>query len=313
MANMLALVNSIHTDETRLTPKMERYLESASLVVFVNHGSIKDVFGVLQSHKTRASFLARVPKDQQMNLEEYMCYLLELDDHDTKTGAVVGNKDNLIMGIIDRLNALKRNAYMELMLKKDCTNNINLVEEFQKNQLITIKMPQSMFTTDGEKDICTTYWITKIWLALQIRADLIRDKEKRTKVNLIIDELYQVDNTEKFLTSKLSQIAKFICKPVVSCHYINQLKHMRKELRSANTSYMLISGCDKDNFNELKSELHRFSEEDLLNLPRYHSLNYIKCEGGYAQFITKLPGQVEKRVTRDKLEHRENNSCTTIG
>jgi hypothetical protein len=294
-ANMLALVNSIHTDESRLSPKMERYLESASLVVFINHGSIKDVFGVLQNHKTRAAFLSRVPASQMANLEEYIESLKELDEED-KSGVVVGTKMTSIVGIIDRLNTLKRNAYMELMLKKDCSRNVNLVEEFQKPQLITIKMPQSMFTTDGEKDICTTYWMTKIWLALQVRADLIRDKEKRTKVNLIVDELYQVENTERFLTSKLSQIAKFICKPIVSCHYINQLKYMRDELRSANTSYMLISGCDKKNYDELKNELYPFTEEDLRNLPRYHSLNYIKCEGGYARFITKLPGKVEKRV-----------------
>lgn len=292
-ANMLALVNSIHSDESRLSPKMERYLESASLVVFINHGSIRDVFTVLQNHRVRASFLAKVPASQRENLDEYIENLRELDDEEK--GAVVGTRTNLIVGIIDRLNTLKRNAYMELMLKKDCAANVNLVEEFQKPQLITIKMPQSILTTDGERDILTTYWITKIWLALQVRADKIRDKADRTKVNLIIDELYQVSNTERFLTSKLSQIAKFICKPIISCHYINQLKYMRDELRSANTSYMLIAGCDKKNYDELKNELYPYTDEDLQNLPRYHSLNYVKCNDGYARFITKLPGKVENR------------------
>lgn len=296
-SNVLALVNSVHADESRLTPKMERYLESASLVVFINHGSIKDVFGVLQNHKTRAEFLSKVPAAQHSNLDEYMESLKELDDED-KNGRIIGTRTSSIIGIIDRLNTLKRNAYMELMLKKDCSTNINLVDEFQKNQIITIKMPQSMFTTDAEKDICTTYWITKIWLALQVRADKIRDKKQRTKVNLIIDELYQVDNTERFITSKLSQIAKFICKPIISCHYINQLSHMRDELRSANTSYLLISGCDKKNYDELKNELYPFTDEDLRNLPRWYSLNYIKSEDGYARFITKLPGKVETRSRR---------------
>jgi hypothetical protein len=166
---------------------------------------------------------------------------------------------------------------------------VNLVDEIQKNQLVCIRMPQSMFTTDGEKDIYTTYWMTKLWLALQVRADAIRDKSQRTKVNLIIDELYQIPTAEKFLTAKLSQVAKFICKPIISCHYINQLHYMRDELRSANTSYMLIAGCDKKNYDELKSELYPFSSEDLKNLKRYHSLNYIKCKEGYARFITKLP------------------------
>ncbi|MNJ04704.1 hypothetical protein D3C73_1655840 [compost metagenome] len=62
---------------------------------------------------------------------------------------------------------------------------------------------------------------------------------------------------------------------------------------------MLISGCDKKNFSELKSELYPFSEEDLLALPRFHSLNYLKsAKSGYAKFITNLPGKVEDRIRR---------------
>jgi hypothetical protein len=299
-SNVLALVNSINSKESPLSPKMERYLESASLIVFISYGSIKDVFSVLQNHKVRAEFLAKVPRRQYENLEEAMDSLRELDDRDKKTGVVEGTKHNLIDGIIDRLNILKRNPYMELMLKKDTSRNVNLAEEMQKAQLITIKMPQSMFTTDGEKDVCTTYWMTKIWLALQVRADKIRDKAKRTKVNLVVDELYQVENTERFLTAKLSQIAKFIMKPIVSCHYINQLRFMRDELRSANTSYMLIAGCDKQNFEELKSELYPFTAKDLSSLPRYHSMNYIKNADGYTRFITKLPGRVENRARKSE-------------
>ncbi|OBG93888.1 hypothetical protein A9X05_09210 [Mycobacterium sp. E3298] len=297
--NMIALVNSINADDSRLSPKMDRYLESASLVVFISGGSIRDVFGVLQNHNTRRNFLKKVPSKQYENLSEYMDSLRELDECDKSGTEVVGTKSSLIVGIIDRLNILKRNTYMELMLKKDSNNNIDLSKEMQKNQLITIQMPQSLFTTDNERDICTTYWITKLWLAAQVRADRIRDKSKRTKVNLIIDELYQIPNTEKFLTSKLSQMAKFIVKPIISCHYINQLKYMRDELRSANTSYLLISGSDSKNFTELKQELQPFSEEDLLNLPRYHALCLLRARNHYAKFITKLPGKVEHRTRKE--------------
>lgn len=286
-SNTLTLINSINdnTESSRLSPKMERYLESACLVVYINNGSLKDVFAVLLNHKSRHDFINRVPSKHKEFLSEYIDSLKELDELN-KDGEVVGTK--VQAGIIDRLNALKRNTYMELMLKKDTKNNINLVEEMQKNQLITIKMPQNMFTTDTEKDIFTTYWMTKIWLALQVRADKYEEKQLK-KVNLFIDEIYQVEHTEKFLKSKLSQVAKFGLKPVISCHYINQLKYMRDELRSANTSYMLISGCDKKNFEELKEELYPYTAEDLKNLKRYHSLNLIKTKDGYAGFITKLP------------------------
>lgn len=70
---------------------------------------------------------------------------------------------------------------------------------------------------------------------------------------------------------------------------------MRDELRSANTSYMLLSGCDKGNYDELKSDLQPFTNEDLQNMKPFHSMNYLKTKSGYARFISKLPDRVEKR------------------
>lgn len=37
------------------------------------------------------------------------------------------------------------------------------------------------------------------------------------------------------------------------------------------------------------SGISPYELEDVLNLKRFHSLNLIKYEGGYAKFITKLP------------------------
>jgi hypothetical protein len=293
-SNMLTLINAINADDSSLSPKMERYLSSASLVVFNALGSIKDVFNVLLDHVARDRFIKKVPSNQYEFLEEYIRYLRELDETD-KEGNVIGSKSSLVIGIIDRLNILKRNAQMELMLKKDTKNNINLCEEMQKSQLIIIKMPESAFPTEAEKDICTTYWLTKVWMSLQVRSSQIRDKSKRKKLNIVFDEIYQVKTTEQFMKSKLSQISKFCCKTIISCHYINQLTHMRNELRSANTSYMLISGCDKKNYEELKSELYPFTEDDLKNLKAHYSMNYLKTTDGNSCFITKLPGRVEKR------------------
>lgn len=296
---LMTLINSINADDTRLSAKMERYLTSAALVVFVSTGSIRDVFSVLQDHVARHAFIDKVPRQQQENLTEYISSLCELDEYKdiklkedgvtTSISQLIGTKEHLITGVIDRLNKLKANTYMEMMLKKSTAGNIDLAKELQKNQLITIRMPETMFSTDGERDVYTTYWITKLWLALQVRGQRIPERNKLTKVNIVFDELYQVQNTEKFLTEKLSRLAKFAAKPIISCHYLNQLKYIREELRSANASYMLISGCDKKNFNELKDELAPFELEDLLRLPRFRSLNLLKNKNGYARFITKLP------------------------
>jgi len=286
---LLTLVNSINAEETKLSAKMQRYLVSAALVTFISGGSIRSVFDCLQDHEVRTRLIRSVPHSQRESLQKYTRWLGEIDDVD-KSGAVVGTKDTYVVGIIDRLNQLEQNAYMERMLDKETKGNVDLVAEMQKNQLICIRMPSDMFGTDSERDVYTTYWSTKIWLALQMRSKKLKgDRNKYTKVNLVVDELYQVKHTEQFMRDKLSQYAKFGLKPIISAHYLNQIKHIRDELRSANASYMIISGADRKNYEELRSELYPYTEEDLLRLPRYHSLNLIKNKDGYGRFITKLP------------------------
>ena len=292
-SQLMTLINSLAEDE--LKDRMERYSQSAAILVFIQGGSINEVFQVLKDHKIRKKYIDNAPKDNMDNLIEYIESLQEIDEWTRATKAepseLIGTKMSFVQGILNRVNKLKENTYMEMMLKKDCSNNINLIDEMQKNQLICIRMPEFMFLTEQEKDIYCTYWLTKIWGALQVRRWNIPDeiKSQRIKVNIVIDELSQVPNCQLFLKTKLSQIAKFTAKPILSCHYLDQIENIKAELKSANASYMLIQGCDKKNFKELKEELAPYELDDLLHLKRYESLNLIKYEDGYAKFISALP------------------------
>lgn len=287
---LLTLINSLQGGDEDLRARMERYLGAASLVVAISNGPVKDVFEILQDHELRLQYIENVPDIQLNNLSKYIRYLNELNE--LKNGFIIGTKLNAVQGILNRVNKLEQNPYMEKMLQVDCSNNINLVDEMQKAKLILIKMPEGMFATEEEKDVYSTYWLTKIWGALQRRKmDITEDSA--IKVNIYFDELYQVENCQEFLRSKLSQIAKFWAKPIISCHYLGQISGIRNELKSANASYTLISGSDKDNYKELKSELYPYSEEDLLNLKRYHAINLIKCNDGYGKFITGLPKPIQ--------------------
>lgn len=292
-AQLVDLINAVNVDEKFLAPRMERYLQSAALVTFIIGGSVQNVFDVLEDCHFRTKSISMIPEANKEKMLQYADMLRELNEYDSKTGALVGTKFHLISGILDRLNKLKYNPYMELMLEKSTEGNIDLVEEVQKNQLICIKMPEDMFNTDAERDIYTTYWIGKIWLAMQIRAKNIPDKTKRKTVNLIIDEVYQIENTQNYLSEKMNRLSKFRLKPIISCHYLDQLKHLKKELKGANASYMLLSGCDSTNFKELEHLLKPFEMESLLNLPKHHSLNLIKNKNGYGRFITKLPSPIK--------------------
>jgi hypothetical protein len=288
---LLDLINAVNTEDKILAPKMERYLESAANIVFIIGGSIKDVFNVLTNHRARFEFIRKIPETQKERLSEYVESLRELNEIDKDTGKINGTKLDRIVGIIDRLSKLKHNPFMELMLQKSTDGNIDLVKEVEKNQLICIKMPEDMFNTDAERDVYTTYWISKVWLAMQIRAKYI-PKEKRKTCHLIVDELYQIEKTQEFLSKKMNRLSKYRLKPIVSCHYLDQLKHLKKELKGANASYMLLSGCDRNNFHELEPLLKPFTLESLINLPKHHSMNLIKNKDGYGRFITRLPAPV---------------------
>jgi hypothetical protein len=87
-ANLLALINAINVDESRLSAKMERYLEAAALVVFINAGSIRDVFRVLQDVGDRYKWLQKVPVNQRELMFEYVESLRELDKRD-KDGVII--------------------------------------------------------------------------------------------------------------------------------------------------------------------------------------------------------------------------------
>lgn len=285
---LVSFINSINL-ENELEPRMNRYLKASSLTVFISQGSIKDVFEVLQDHIVRKQFIDKIPTTQKNNMHEYILALYELDEYSKgKEPQIIGTKISYVQSILNRLDIVKSNSYMELMLKKDCSNNIDLVKEIQKNQLICIKMPETMFSTDEEKDVYSTYWINKIWGALQQRHSILKESN-RTKVNIFVDELYQVPCCQTFLKNKLNQIAKKTAKIIISAHSLEQIKYIRPELKNASTSYMLLAGCNKDNYRELKEELDPYELEDLLSLKRYNSLNLIKTSDGYAKFITKLP------------------------
>ncbi|NHI48087.1 hypothetical protein FDE94_09435 [Clostridium botulinum] len=291
------LINSIN-DDSDLKARMERYLDAAAIVVFINNGPIKDVFQILQDHLLRHEYINKIPEEQKENVEEYVLALQELDEwskgNKNNAPEIIGTRISYVQGILNRVNKLKKNTVLELMLKKDTKDNINLADEIQKNKAIFIKMPENRFGTPEERDIITTYWLTKIWLALQMRAAKIPNRYDRTTVNIITDELNQLNSSQIFVGEKLSQCAKFGGKFIISTMYINELK-IREKLRTANTSYILISGSDKTNYNELKEEFQQqgFELEDLFNLKRHYSLNLIKYENGYWAGITHLPPPVE--------------------
>lgn len=293
----VAFINAINIDN-KLEPRMLRYFRAASIITLMCNGGIKDVFDVLEYPDIRHKYIDSIPKDHVECISDYVRTLEELDDWSRGTAKtepeIIGTKLSYIQGIINRAECIKANAYSEVMFLNKDKNKINLVEEMQKRDLICIRMPEDLFPTDQERDIFCTFWMTKILSSLQVRLKKYKEEDIK-KVNLVIDELYQIPLCQSLLSKHINRIAKKKCKPIISCHSIAQLKGMGDELRSANTSYCLIAGSEKSNYYSLKEELEPYYDlEDMLNMKRFYSMNLIKINNGYSCFITKLPGRIGK-------------------
>lgn len=293
-AKLKELINLVNDGDSDLEGRMERYLEYAALVVFICNGSVNDVFKILKQHMLRHEYIDKIPTELKDTMEEYISELLEIDEWSKATkdspAELIGTKQGHISAILSRVHRLKQNAYIEMMLKRSTDNNINLIEEIQQGKLICIRMYDSMFATQQQKDIYVCYWITKVWGALQKRFCDIPQEELIQTV-ILIDELYQTKNCEKYLTMILSQMPKYRTKLILSCHHLGQIPVIQEELKSAMCSYVFIAGSNKKNFIAMKEEFEDkgYSLEDLLHLKRFHALCLLAYEEGYWSGIVHMP------------------------
>lgn len=285
---IMNLVDAMNDDGKSLTGKMRRYLLSAGkLVLLDNYASLKDIIKCLQNYRFRNELINSLDIELADKLEEDIENLLELNEWDKKGENIIGTKDSKIEGIIDRINLLKEDPNMNIMYGLNPENNINFVDAMNEGKVILIKLKESEYYDSLSKNILVTFFITKIWLS-----SLIRNTSNCKRCTVIIDEIFQTPMAQKLIGQQLVQSAKFNLKYIFTLHYLNQLSSDAKEaLKSANASYVLISGCDKKAFKELEEEFNKndYVLNDLINLEEYHSLNLIKTSKSYASFITKLP------------------------
>jgi GTPase SAR1 family protein len=293
----LALIDSINNEGLPLTSKMRRYLSAACNVAYISDISIKSPIQCLQDFRKRKQYIDAVPAEVRELLEDEINALYELDEYtlnkDPETKEVVsdltGTKDSKIDGIMDRINLLKENIYLKYMYGMPCDKNINFVTAMEQGKVILIKMPEDVFNGKMVKNALATYFCSKIVLSTKLRGSIHKQPGRS---HVIIDELYQVPTAARLIKDTLNQVRKFGQKYIFSCHYLNQIGILKEELKSGNSSYMLLHGSDKTIYKELEDELKPYEVEDLLNLKRFHSLNLIKYQKGYAKFITRLPAPI---------------------
>lgn len=294
---IMNLVDSISVGDP-LSSRMRRYLSSASKVVFaLGYNSLKDVVNCLERHEYRSRFINNISMDLKVHLEDEINTLLELDewskgskatkDKDEILPTVSGTNGGKIEHILDRVAMLREDFKLKYMYDKGCDKNINLVDCMQKGKIVLIQMKEDDFPTKMTKNILVTYWLSKVWLSSQIRGG---KDEKPLRCNFIVDEIFQAPTSLEMLSYIIPQSRKFGLHTILSTQFIKQLDKVFESLEASGSSFMLLKGCNENDFNHLKSKFDGiFEYEDLRDMQQFNSMNLINYSGGYASFITKLP------------------------
>ena len=280
------LLDSINDDNSKLTPRMLRYLYAAATVVFFNNSnaSFKNVIDVLLDPVKRENIINSLSVEAKEILIDEIDDLKELTKTDKKGN--MENADTKIDGIIDRISWLKTNFYTKLAFTKDSKDNIDFIEAINQNKVILIKIPEKVFNSKMIRNVLATFYLSKIWLSKQLGAT-------ENKTELFINEIHQSYNMQLLMEDILVECRKFNLVPTLALHYLGQCTNkLKNSILASGSSFLLISGCDVKAFTELRPhfEKYGYSEADLVELDRYNALCLIKNEeNNYSAFVSKLP------------------------
>lgn len=292
LANLLSeqveyLINAV-TDTTTgdLTAPMLRYLHSACMVTFIKPmAKINDVFNILRRWDIRNEAIRYAKYSNCFDEDDDIFFdLNELHKRD-KDSKIIGTREDIIVGILNRITLLQKNPYIKAMLKADIDESQDFTKYIEEGKSVFIEIPQYLFPNVMIRDILTTFFISRIWLTVQIR----ENNHDARLCNVIFDEVHQVPTTARFLSNHVTEFRRHRLGLILTCHYLKQLKDLLGALKSSGVSYVLIAGTEKENLEMLKEELKPFTVEEGLALKPHTSLNIINYGNQYAKFITKLP------------------------
>lgn len=281
------LFDSINTEASQLTPRMIKYLYAASAVVYStkHNASLNDVLDCLSYPEKRNEYIDSLNDDFKQILSNRVKKLKELDK--VEKGKIT-NYDSKIDGILDRVSLLELSLETEVALSKNSDQNINFVEAIQNNKVILIELPEDVFTNQTLKNVMATFFLSKVWLAKKQLS-----KEQKTSTELFFDEFYKCPNAAKIFEEIFAEGRKYNLISTVTLHSVYELStRCRNYLRSGGASYLLLYGCDIQNFKYLNEYFSNngYEEDDLINLKEHQALCLIKNEEkNYSSFVAKLP------------------------
>ena len=280
------LLDTINDVNSTLTPRMLRYLNASATIVFrVNqYSSFKDIIDVLKNPTKRDNIISLLPASAKELLQDEIDDLEELSKRDKKGN--IENADSKIDGILDRISKLKSSSiYTKLSYISESTNNVDFIKAINEGKVILIKIPAKRFSKTM-RSLLATFFLQKVWIAKEQGAT-------ETQTELFINEIHQSYHCQLLMEDILVECRKFNLTPTLAMHYLSQgTKKLKESILASGSSFLLLSGCDKKAYDELKHYFEKdgYSENDLVELDRYNALCLIKNEETqYSSFVCKLP------------------------
>ena len=282
------LINSITSSTTgELSDAMVRLLNAACRIVFVKpKTTIGDVLDVLLRHDKRLKAVeyAKTVYKPDSNL---FFELDSINEYDKGGKKVIGTKtaNRSLEGVLSRFTQLTKVPFLEAMLQADIDPAHDFDKWIQEGKSIFIMIPQNLFPNPKTRDIITTYFVTRIWLAAQIR----EDNSNSRLCNLIFDEVHQMPNSASFIAEHVNEFRRHRLGLTISCHYLGQFAALEEAMLSKRTNYIVCQGTQKDNVKKLQEEIAPFTLDDLSKLKLHEAICSINYVSGRHNFIGKLP------------------------
>lgn len=294
-ANMIAkqvelFINSITDDTTgNLTSNMKRFLHSACMVTFIRpKATINDAFEVLRNYQKRNEALRYARYSNLFDEDDDILFdLEELHKRSEKAsdkGKIIGTREDLIVGITNRINILKQNPRIKSMLKKEYDENDDLDKYIQSGKSIFVKIPQNKFPDDDTRDMLAVFYFSRLWLTVQIR-----DENKDSKLcHVVLDEIKALPTLASFMEKHLTEFRRHRIALTITAHGLAQFGKLLKQLKDSGANFIILPPTEKNNIELLKEEISPFTVEEALDLKPFHGLCVINYGNKYAKFIGKM-------------------------
>lgn len=299
---MEKFINTINTGDAQpLTANMRNILIAACSFTFIaGYTDMYSIYKILTNYRFRYTVVKNVKEMKIYNDDDFRFEIMksldevkEVKKGNKKEFVTVGTNDKADR-VLDRFNALLRDSRTEEMLLCIDRNNVNFVDIFEKNKVILVLMPEDYFTDYELKDIVMTYFLSRMKLAGQKRAALIKNREDRKVVHIMLDEIHQLDNSTSLMIKNIAEDRKFRTTYVFTCQFLKQFGRLWDAVKGTGCNFMLLAGCEKENFTLLKEEIgSNFELNDLIKMPVFHSLNIVRGrEKTITTFMSKLPDEL---------------------